>query len=193
MNDIVATVSAYLICAVSLWLATREKKKVKNEWRRPVGPLLRLAVLFLGFHFIFLAIQISALEGYLFIALFVVISFVGVWLDPFLVLLIVTSYVFFEWVFWFPDRDSYVLSRAVKGEKKRKEVKEKIGIAISDLKPVGQIEIEGQKFDARSSLGFISKGDPVEIVSQSGFEMIVNKIGANQASLTTPEAPPPTS
>ena len=49
----------------------------------------------------------------------------------------------------------------------------KKGITISELFPMGQIEIDGKRYDARSKIGKISKGEKVQIVRSSEFEVVV--------------------
>ena len=49
----------------------------------------------------------------------------------------------------------------------------KKGVTISELFPMGQIEIDGKRYDARSKIGKISKGEKVQIVRSSEFEVVV--------------------
>ncbi len=49
----------------------------------------------------------------------------------------------------------------------------KRGKSISELYPSGQIEIEGVRYDAKSSLGKIAKGEMVEVIKISEFELLV--------------------
>lgn len=50
------------------------------------------------------------------------------------------------------------------------------GLAVSELFPVGEVEIEGVRYDARSSLGKIAKGTPVEVTGLNDYELIVRKL-----------------
>jgi membrane-bound serine protease (ClpP class) len=52
----------------------------------------------------------------------------------------------------------------------------KQGKSISELYPGGQIEIDGVRYDARSSLGKIAKGEKIEVVKKSEFELVVKLI-----------------
>jgi membrane-bound serine protease (ClpP class) len=52
----------------------------------------------------------------------------------------------------------------------------KQGKSISELYPGGQIEIDGVRYDARSSLGKIAKGVKIEVVKKSEFELVVKLI-----------------
>ena len=47
------------------------------------------------------------------------------------------------------------------------------GKSISELYPIGQIEIDGVRYDARSRLGKIAKDEKVEVVKVSEFELMV--------------------
>ena len=52
----------------------------------------------------------------------------------------------------------------------------KQGKSISELYPIGQIEIDGVRYDARSRLGKIAKDEKVEVVKVSEFELMVKPI-----------------
>ena len=52
----------------------------------------------------------------------------------------------------------------------------KAGKSISELYPSGQIEIDGVRYDARSNLGKIAKGEKIEVVKKSEFELVVKLI-----------------
>jgi membrane-bound serine protease (ClpP class) len=52
----------------------------------------------------------------------------------------------------------------------------KQGKSISELYPGGQIEIDGVRYDARSNLGKIAKGEKIEVVKKSEFELVVKLI-----------------
>jgi membrane-bound serine protease (ClpP class) len=50
------------------------------------------------------------------------------------------------------------------------------GLAVTDLFPSGRIEIEGERYEARSSLGTIERGSAVQVVEISGETLIVEAI-----------------
>jgi membrane-bound serine protease (ClpP class) len=52
----------------------------------------------------------------------------------------------------------------------------KQGKSISELYPGGQIEIDGVRYDARSDLGKIAKGEKIVVVKKSEFELVVKLI-----------------
>jgi membrane-bound serine protease (ClpP class) len=52
----------------------------------------------------------------------------------------------------------------------------KTGIAVTDLFPSGQIEINGQRYDARLSIGTAPAGTSVKIISSGEFELKVEQI-----------------
>lgn len=52
----------------------------------------------------------------------------------------------------------------------------KRGKTVSELFPGGQVEIEGIRYEARSNLGKISKGEGVEVVKNSEFELVVKQL-----------------
>lgn len=49
----------------------------------------------------------------------------------------------------------------------------KQGTVFTELKPAGHILIEGTQYQALSETGFLSKGDPVEVVGGQGSHLIV--------------------
>ncbi|MBD7911420.1 MULTISPECIES: NfeD family protein [Clostridium] len=52
----------------------------------------------------------------------------------------------------------------------------KKGIAITDLRPSGSVDIDGVKFDVISDGEYISSGTKVEIFKVSGVKLLVKKI-----------------
>jgi len=52
----------------------------------------------------------------------------------------------------------------------------KQGIASTLLRPVGKIEIDGEYLDATSEVGFIDKGDPIEVTRFENAQLFVKKI-----------------
>ena len=53
---------------------------------------------------------------------------------------------------------------------------DKIGVTISDLKPTGEIKVEGEVWRARSKSGEISKGQKVKVVSVDSITLIVEPV-----------------
>ena len=51
----------------------------------------------------------------------------------------------------------------------------KQGIASTLLRPVGKIEIDGEYLDATSEVGFIDKGDPIEVTRFENAQLFVKK------------------
>ncbi|MDP3071149.1 MAG: NfeD family protein [Opitutaceae bacterium] len=49
------------------------------------------------------------------------------------------------------------------------------GLAVTDLRPSGQIEIDGCRHEARSELGPIDRGRPVRVRAQSDFGLVVEE------------------
>lgn len=52
------------------------------------------------------------------------------------------------------------------------------GVAITDLHPNGQIEIDGRRYEAAVEVGVIDAGEPVCVVGRSTFAVIVTKAKA---------------
>lgn len=51
----------------------------------------------------------------------------------------------------------------------------KTGTAITSLRPAGQIEVDGERYDAMADGGFVSIGEPVRVVNVSGNILVVRK------------------
>ena len=51
-----------------------------------------------------------------------------------------------------------------------------VGHAVTDLRPVGKIEIAGVRFDARGEGAWISSGAKVRILRNEANEMVVEQI-----------------
>ncbi|MES2122426.1 MAG: NfeD family protein [Chlamydiota bacterium] len=57
-----------------------------------------------------------------------------------------------------------------------KEMIGKEGTVATELKPAGNIAIDGVQYSALSESGFISRGSPVEVIGGKGSHLIVRKI-----------------
>ena len=49
------------------------------------------------------------------------------------------------------------------------------GITLTELYPVGKVEVAGKPYDARSNFGKIEKGEKITVLKKAGFELIVEK------------------
>jgi membrane-bound ClpP family serine protease len=52
----------------------------------------------------------------------------------------------------------------------------KSGVAVTDLRPTGSVDIDGVKFDVISEGEYINKGTNVEIFKVSGVKLLVKKV-----------------
>lgn len=50
------------------------------------------------------------------------------------------------------------------------------GIAVTPLRPSGQVEIDGRRYEARLRLGQIDKGEIVEVIGHRDFALLVQKV-----------------
>ncbi len=57
-----------------------------------------------------------------------------------------------------------------------KEMIGKQGVVVADLKPAGHVEIEGERYQAVSRMGYINHGTSVEVIGGEGAHLIVKKI-----------------
>lgn len=55
-------------------------------------------------------------------------------------------------------------------------LKDKIGVAVTDLKPTGKINVDDELFDAYAEGFFISKGEGIKITEISGGKISVRRI-----------------
>lgn len=78
--------------------------------------------------------------------------------------------------------DSVILSTNAKSEEgylsspTKSEYLEKEGVAFSGLRPSGIIEIDGEKLDALSEGGFISRGSKIKVIRVEGSKIIVRRL-----------------
>jgi membrane-bound serine protease (ClpP class) len=72
-------------------------------------------------------------------------------------------------------RSNSIESRLREPEAIRKLIGKR-GKTVSELFPGGQVEIQGIRYEARSSLGKISKGEDIEVVKNSEFELVVKSL-----------------
>ena len=49
------------------------------------------------------------------------------------------------------------------------------GITVTELYPVGRVEIQGKLYDARSNIGKIEKGEKIKVIKKEGFELLVER------------------
>lgn len=49
------------------------------------------------------------------------------------------------------------------------------GVAVTDLFPSGKVEVDGVRFHARTEMGFLSRGEDVEVIAVRDSTMIVRK------------------
>lgn len=50
------------------------------------------------------------------------------------------------------------------------------GLALTQLFPSGRVEIDGQRYDARSSIGMIERASKIRVVGQDDFSLIVEEV-----------------
>jgi membrane-bound serine protease (ClpP class) len=49
------------------------------------------------------------------------------------------------------------------------------GVVVSDLHPIGMVEINGKRFEATTSIGGLSKGDQILVVGYKNYSLLVDK------------------
>ncbi|MGZ0707955.1 NfeD family protein [Coraliomargarita sp. W4R53] len=63
------------------------------------------------------------------------------------------------------------------------------GIAITDLFPSGRVEIDGRRYEARSALGSIDCGSPIQVQKTGDFSLIVTEPRDGERSRSQPSNP----
>jgi membrane-bound serine protease (ClpP class) len=58
-------------------------------------------------------------------------------------------------------------------ESKQKELIGKIGVASTNLRPSGKVEIEDETYDAKSEIGFIAKGEKIKVIDYRSGQVYV--------------------
>jgi membrane-bound serine protease (ClpP class) len=175
MNDILASAAAYGIALIAIWLFTRKSKSgyVRWQWRRPHWILARLLLVVVMLHGVFALAGTSAAKGYLFVVLICFVAYSGI----VGLLVMAVGFVFYEWVFWFPSRHELILRtrKSIEADKQEHLIGQ-LGQTLSDLKLVGRIEVNGQKYYARSESGLVRKGEKVMVSSVGDFELVVRPV-----------------
>ena len=54
------------------------------------------------------------------------------------------------------------------------------GVAYTDLRPSGKIEINGELYDASSEIGFIEENTPIQVINYTGAQVKVRPISKNE-------------
>ena len=52
----------------------------------------------------------------------------------------------------------------------------KVGVTVSELYPVGKIQIDGKTYEARSVIGKIEKGQRIKVLKHSVYELVVEEL-----------------
>ena len=52
----------------------------------------------------------------------------------------------------------------------------KVGVTVSELYPVGKVQIDGKTYEARAVIGKIEKGQRIKVLKHSGYELVVEEV-----------------
>jgi membrane-bound serine protease (ClpP class) len=63
-------------------------------------------------------------------------------------------------------------------DRKQKDLIGQTGVALTNLRPSGKVEIEDEMYDAKSEIGFIEKGQKVKVINYRSGQIYVVKIEA---------------
>ncbi len=73
-----------------------------------------------------------------------------------------------------PDEDA----QEQQTQDEREALVGEVGVAVSPLRPVGVIKVEGRRLDAQAEISFIEAGEPVVITKVDGLHILVRKAEA---------------
>lgn len=96
-------------------------------------------------------------------------------------LVAVTILVFVEFKLMANSRfgKGFYLKNAVSGHSNQAQAEDSIrgkeGIALTRLNPSGKVAIDERSYEAYSQDGYIESGEPVTVVSQDNFKLIIKK------------------
>ena len=51
------------------------------------------------------------------------------------------------------------------------------GVVVTDLHPLGMVEVDGNRYEATTSVGDLSKGEKIVVVGYKSFSLLVDKKG----------------
>lgn len=79
-----------------------------------------------------------------------------------------------------PSAEGYVSRRT------RSELVGRTGVAISELRPVGTAEFDGERVDVSTEGDFVPAGTPVTVVEAEGMRLVVRPVRQVGSSSTSP-------
>jgi len=151
---------------------------------------IRLASLVMAFHGLFLVTGIKPLWGYIAVTLFAVISLGH--MGPFGLLPVVAGYIFYEWLFWFPDKHEWINKEALISGNSSSSFNHLVnaqGTTLTPLRPCGKIRVGDNDIEAFTNDEFIDANEKVIIIGEKPFGVLVEKEkNRTCASSWTPEA-----
>ena len=96
------------------------------------------------------------------------------------------------WAFWRSGAAKrFVLDAELDAENREKDQRAslagKVGVAITSLRPAGQAEIDGERYDVVTDGAFVDAGVPVAVVEVEGFRVVVEPAPESEESEETAE------
>ena len=182
MKDLYITSAIYSITLVCFLIHANiyRKELTSNKVRDNILISARLLVPFLLFSVIFRMIGVSVLSGYLFIVALLWVSFAAPSFCGLGLLLIVFTYIFYEWSFGFPDKKYWILAPKLSRDKTDKDQMDcligQTGTSVTDLKPSGKVLVNESEYEARCEDGFLNRNEPIKVVDKKAFGLIVRKL-----------------
>lgn len=176
MNDTLIGLFAYALTIFLLWLATRKDPRLGKQWRRPWGILLRMFLFFALLQLILIALPFPVWQSYLFLLLIIAFTFGGAFPSCDFIVVGAILWTIYQWAFWFPVRDEVILTYPAPAKKApTTKTFSRYGTAITGLKPIGKVLIDGVEQTAISTLGYIEAGERITVEDSNGPELRVSK------------------
>jgi len=137
---------------------------------------VRLLLLVMAFHLLFQASSVKPLWGYIVVLSIAFVSLCHI--GSFGLVSIAVGYIFYEWIFWFPDKHQWINSDALSPGNSSSNYQHLInasGITLTPLRPSGRVRVCDSDVEAFSSDGFIDANEMVRIIAEKPFGVVVEK------------------
>src|SRR5690606_5165064 len=113
-------------------------------------------------------------KAYLFVVFAIAFSFLWQLFDFDLLVVAIVFWLVYQWAFWFPVKNEIILKSRTPIRKEETYLSGS-GVASTDLRPIGRVEIDGKEHAAISSLGFIDAGERIVVEGSNGMELRVRR------------------
>ena len=191
-----ACVTVVMIGMTIVWIHQSSQQKVPRNLTTGIQIALRIVLLQMGFAYILCRVLSVPVDAYLIIAAVVFFVAAAVTLDSvpadsaigfgIIMMFMIPLYILKQFVLGFPDRDLVILSPpSLPIEPSLAPRTTDLGVVVLTLRPMGTIELAGERFNAASETGeLIDVGTPIRVTGQRSNTFLVRRIdpGTERAS-----------